>query len=248
VSEGALVAIGGGRGFGWASLDRIAQVLKQRNVYLGWTNNEVEARKRATELEERGHTVNLIRLNVMDDAVAVLRAALAQNGDSIEHLIFSTSLGKWSLLEEVNERNLRRTIEVMATSFPRVVLGLRDLFTNSSCVTCFSSHGGDQASVFYGAMGIAKAVMEEAVRLLDEEMGPTVRVNAVKAWIVDTESFRASPGWQATKTMTELRSPMGRMLLLNDIADAVEAVHVGALSVLRGAVLTVDGGLFHTIV
>jgi enoyl-[acyl-carrier-protein] reductase (NADH) len=101
---------------------------------------------------------------------------------------------------------------------------------------------------YYGPVGIAKACLEESVAVLADELAAVgTRVNALRPWVVDTQSARSAPSWPATETLTLALTPLGRMLSAADVAAAAAWLVSDSSVGVTGQVITVDGGLLNAL-
>jgi len=101
------------------------------------------------------------------------------------------------------------------------------------------------------AYSTSKAALLHAVRSAAiEHARDGVRINAVCPGIVDTPLLRQHLGTlddpEGAVAACERRSPIGRLLRPDEVAEALCFLVDGAASALAGAALTVDGGLIAT--
>jgi len=92
-------------------------------------------------------------------------------------------------------------------------------------------------------VGASKAALESMVRHLAAELGPRgVRVNAVSAGTVDTDALRHFPNREQMLQAARERTPAGRVLDPQDVANAVVFLCTDFASMIHGQTLVVDGG------
>jgi NAD(P)-dependent dehydrogenase (short-subunit alcohol dehydrogenase family) len=102
-----------------------------------------------------------------------------------------------------------------------------------------------------GAYSTSKAALLHAVRSAAVESARDgVRINAVCPGIIDTPLLRQHLSTlddpEAAVAACERRSPIGRLLRPDEVAEALCFLVDGAASAFAGAALTVDGGLIAT--
>jgi enoyl-[acyl-carrier protein] reductase III len=81
------------------------------------------------------------------------------------------------------------------------------------------------------------------VRHLASELAPRgVRVNAVSAGTVDTDALKHFPNRDTLLEESRQRTPAGRLIEPQDVANAVVFLCTEFASMIHGQVLLVDGG------
>jgi enoyl-[acyl-carrier protein] reductase I len=95
----------------------------------------------------------------------------------------------------------------------------------------------------YNVMGTAKAALENEVRQLASDLGrDNIRVNAISAGPLDTLSSRAISNYRDMKRVHAERSPMGRNITHDEVANTALFLASGMASGITGEVLHVDTG------
>jgi enoyl-[acyl-carrier protein] reductase III len=106
-----------------------------------------------------------------------------------------------------------------------------------------SSLGSTRVLENYILVGTSKAALESVVRYLAVELAPRgIRVNAVSAGVVETEALDYFPNREQMLKAATARTPAGRMVEPDDIADAVAFLCSADADMVRGQTLIVDGG------
>lgn len=110
-------------------------------------------------------------------------------------------------------------------------------------VIAVSSLGAVRAIENYAAVGASKAALESLVRHLAVEMAPCgINVNVVQAGAVDTEALRAFPNRSEILDSTLKRTPAGRLITPEDVADVVLLLCSDRAKMIQGQTIVVDGG------
>jgi enoyl-[acyl-carrier protein] reductase III len=92
-------------------------------------------------------------------------------------------------------------------------------------------------------MGAAKAALEALVRYLAVELAPHgVRVNAVAAGVIDTDSLRLFPNRDDLLRQTKNETPLGRVGTPDDIARVAAMLLSRDAAWITGQTIVADGG------
>jgi enoyl-[acyl-carrier protein] reductase I len=92
-------------------------------------------------------------------------------------------------------------------------------------------------------MGTAKAALENEVRQLASDLGTdNIRVNAISAGPLDTLSSRVISNYRDMKRVHAERSPMGRNITHDEVADTALFLASNMSSGITGEILHVDTG------
>ncbi len=99
----------------------------------------------------------------------------------------------------------------------------------------------------YNVMGTAKAALENEVRQLSWDLGrENIRINAISAGPVDTLSSRVIAGYRDMKRAHAERSPMGRNITHEEVANTALFLCSEMASGITGEVIHVDTG-YHVM-
>lgn len=165
------------------------------------------------------------RVGALD--VMVSNVAFSQVVHSIEELNkssldLSLAYSAWPLVDLV------QTSREILGGYPRYVIGI-------------SSLGADKCIDGYDMASISKAVLETLVRYLAYRLKRHgVRVNAVRPWMIDTASLRATFGDEVIELT---RQRLGNVFVdPRGVARACVALCSGLCDSITGQVITVDEG------
>ena len=145
----------------------------------------------------------------------------------------------------LNQKNIEMTLDVMANS---IVYWTQDLFKNNlltsgSQIFAMTSAGSHVQWKSYGAVSMAKAALESAVRQLAVELAPyKIAANSIQAGITDTEALRKIPGSETMIDGAVKSNPNKRLTLPEDVAKAVANIGLSDDTWMTGNTIRLDGG------
>ena len=236
---GATVLVtGGSRGIGRAIALRFAE-RGASTVAIGYLRNDKAAEATAEELRERGAEPVLVRGNVSSDRVLREVAALPP----LTALIHNAATGVIRPALEVEDKHWDWTLTANARALLSLAKAAAPRMPSGSSIVGLSSLGSQRVLDNYVLVGTSKAALESLIRYLAVELSPRgIRVNAVSGGVVETGALEHFPNREEMLEMARRRTPAGRMVAPEDIADAVEFLCSPGADMIRGQTLIVDGG------
>jgi enoyl-[acyl-carrier protein] reductase I len=156
----------------------------------------------------------------------------------------------WAPLEDLHAKvvdtsseGFSRAMEVSCHSFASLAKLCLPHMTQGGSLITMSYLGANEVVPHYGLMGPVKAALESLVRYMAMELGPQgVRVHAVSPGPIRT---RAASGIEYFETLMEeniRRSPLGRLVTLDEIAHLASFLCTDASSGMTGQTIYVDAG------
>jgi enoyl-[acyl-carrier protein] reductase III len=235
---GTVFVTGGSRGIGKAIALRFADLGAAR-VAIGYLRNDKAAEATAEELRAKGAEPVLVRGNVSSERVAnevaelgPLRALVHNAATGVIRPALETEDKHWDWTHHANARAL---LSLARAAAPQMPVG--------SSMVAISSLGSTRVMEDYVLVGTSKAALESLVRYLAVELAPRgIRVNAVSGGVVDTEALDHFPMKDKMLEMGLKRTPAGRMLEPEDLADVVAFLCSPEAEMIRGQTIVVDGG------
>ena len=237
--DGASVFVtGGSRGIGKAIALRFAQLGAAR-VAIGYLRNDRAAEAAAEELSAAGAEPVLVRGNVSSERVLREVAALGP----LTALVHSAATGVIRPALEIEKKHWDWTLDANAYALLALTKAAAPQMRPGSSIVAISSLGSARVLENYIVVGTSKAALESLVRYLAVELAPQgIRVNAVSAGVVETEALDHFPNKDEMVRRGIERSPTGRLVEPEDLANAVVWLCSPEAEMVRGHTLVVDGG------
>jgi enoyl-[acyl-carrier protein] reductase III len=237
--DGASVLVtGGSRGIGKAIALRFAELGAAR-VAIGYLRNDRAAEEAADEFRTAGAEPVLVRGNVSSERV--LREVV--DGGPWNVLVHAAATGVIRTALETEDKHWDWTLNANARALLSLTRAAAPTMPAGSSIVAISSLGSFRVMENYVLVGTSKAALEALVRYLAVELAPReIRVNAVSAGVVETGALDHFPNREQMLEMARTRTPAGRMVDPDDVAEAVVFLCSPGAEMIRGQTLIVDGG------
>jgi enoyl-[acyl-carrier protein] reductase III len=239
-----VLVTGGGRGIGRAVSTRLAAV--GATVIVNYLQNEEAAQATCEAIRAGGGSAESMAADVGDpNAVRTMFDEIRARHRRLDALVHSAALGRFQPLLEVRPAEWNIALRTNAHALlllTREALGL--LPEPGGRIVALSSLGSQRYVPFYGAIGASKAALESLVRSLAVELAPRgIRVNAVSAGLVDTETLHRFPQSETLRQAVVQRTPANRLGTADEVAEVVAFLVSDHSSWVYGQTLVADGGL-----
>jgi len=234
---------GGSRGIGRAICVRLAQ--QGARVCFNYLRNREAAAEAVKAISAVGPEPLEVRANVADDEhVGELFGTIRKEFGRLDILVSNAALGVLKPVTQLREKDWRWTMDINARALVALARESIDLMGDrGGSIVAVSSLGATHAIPFYGAVGASKAALESLVRhLAIENAAKGVRVNVVSGGAVDTDALKFFPNRETILKDSLARTPAGRLVTPDDMADAVLFLVSDLSKMIHGQTLIVDGG------
>jgi enoyl-[acyl-carrier protein] reductase III len=234
---------GSSRGIGRAIALSLADF--KVDVAINYLRHRERAEATAREIEARGARALVVKGNVArPDHVARIFSEIGEAWGALDILVSNAASGVLRPATELSLHHFHWTMDINAAALLPLVQGMLELPPGKGqVVVAVSSLGAIRAIPNYTAVGASKAALESMVRHLALELAPRgLRVNAVSAGTVDTDALTHFPNREEILEAARRRTPAGRLLTPQDVANVVIFLCTEYASMIHGQTLVVDGG------
>ncbi len=242
-TEKFLFITGGTRGIGKAI--SLSQAKPGTRLFLNFLRDDVAAEEVKKEAEKKGASVTLLQGNVADaESVAAMYEEIKKTTQRLDGVVHSAALGVFKPLHQLREKDWDISLDVNAKAFLFLVQNALPLMKkDGGRIVTISSLGARRFTPSYGAIGISKAALEDMVRYLAVELAPyKIHVNAVSGGLIETDSLKMFPQFEAMKKDYLSRTPGGRIGKPEDIAKVISFLLSSDADWIAGQTLVADGG------
>jgi enoyl-[acyl-carrier protein] reductase III len=235
----SVLVTGGSRGIGRAISLRFAES-GARRVAVSYLRNDKAAEETAEEIRKLGAEPLLLRGNLGDPEKT---RALLEEAGPLDVIVSNAATGVIRPFQELDEKHWDWTLNANARALFTIAREAAPTMPAGSSIVAISSLGADRVLDNYVLVGVSKATLEALVRYLAVELAPQdIRVNAVSAGLVETGALDYFPNREEMLGFYRERTPAGRLVEPEDVADAVCFLASPAAAMVRGQTLIVDGG------
>ena len=194
----------------------------------------------------------LLECDVSDDAnvesaFETLKAELGQVDVIVHSIAFANREDLGGPFIETPREGFRLALDISAYSLVSVARHAMPLMEDGGAIVTMTFQASNRVFPGYNVMGTAKAALENEVRQLSWDLGKqNVRINAVSAGPVDTLSSRVISGYRDMKRAHAERSPLGRNITHDEVANTALFLCSDMATGITGEVLHVDTG-YHVM-
>ena len=237
-----VLVTGGTRGIGRAISLQLARAGAQ--VVANYARNDEAAEALRSEALQQGLALEVLRADLtLPKGLAAVQERMQQCGDAVVSLVHCAATGVHRPFEELTAKHWDWTMTLNVRAFFELVKQLLPLLREGSAIVPVSSAGAVRAVPAYAAIGASKGALEALARHLAVELAPKgVRVNILAPGSVETQAWDAFPDKAQRLAEANKRSPLGRMVSLDEVASAAHFLCSPASRGMLGHTLVVDGG------
>ncbi len=248
MNDWALI-LGASSGIGRACVEHLAkQGINIYGVYLRKKQEHIDEIQNSLAKYNVKSVFKKANIAKEDNRIAIVEE-LAQLGNvRLKFFIHSVAFGTLKNMvgeQSLSNKNIEMTLDVMANS---LVYWTQDLFaqkllSKGSHILAMTSAGGRKNWSNYGAVSMAKAGLESAIRQLAIELAPAnISANAIQAGVTDTPALHKIPGADKMIKQSINANPHHRLTAPDDVAEFIALLCSYESSWLTGNIIRLDGG------
>ena len=258
------VILGGSGGFGFASVQKLAQ--HGMNIALLYRETSITEKSLKVKLSDIATTNNVsilpYNINALDKGVresVIQQFTSAGSSDKkrkVKLLLHSIARGNLKPLvtgdpgskevsDVLSDEDIRFTTYAMSNSlldWTKLLLQ-EELFHADARIIGLTSEGAHKYWEGYAAVSIAKASLESLAKYMAVEFSRFgLKTNLIQAGITDTSSLKKIPGSDMLVEIAGTRNPMGRITQPVDVANVIYFLCTDEAFWINGSIIHVDGG------
>lgn len=209
-----------------------------------FVRNQAAADQLKLVAEQEGLEIDLCRADLTSPkGLEQIEQTLDGKETPLSGLVYCAATGVHKPLSEFTLRHFDWVFALNVRAFLDLLLRIGKRLSEGASIIAVSSEGGVRAVPFYTLVGSSKGALESMARHLAAEFGPRgIRVNILAPGAVMTDAWDSMPDRDRRLEEARNRSPMKRLVTVEEVAFAAQFLCSDAASGISGDRLVVDGG------
>lgn len=233
---------GGSRGIGKAITLKLAS--EGADVIINYFRRTSQAEAAAQEARAMGVNAAIIKANVGEaEKIDAMFQEIESRYGKLDILINNAASGVPRPAMELDVKGWDWSMDINARAFLLCSQRAAKLMPQGGKMVSISSLGSRMVLPVYTSVGVSKAALEALTRYLAIELAPLkICVNGVAAGAVESEALKLYANDISLPFFSVQKTPAGRMVLPEDIANLVAFLCSEEAYMIRGQIITIDGG------
>jgi NAD(P)-dependent dehydrogenase (short-subunit alcohol dehydrogenase family) len=242
--QGMFLVTGGTRGIGRAISSQFGR--GGACVIANYLRDEKSALALRSIAEQEDLPIEVLRADLTTpEGLKQIEARVKQLNLPLCGLVHCAATGIHRKTDSLTGRHLDWTFALNVRALFELVSLFLPLFDRRASILAISSIGAIRAVPYYTAVGASKGALEALVRHLAAELAPRgIRANVLTPGAVATDAWKAIPDAEARLADAVRRSPIERLVTVEELALCAQFLCSPAASGINGQTLVVDGGTF----
>ncbi len=237
-----VLVTGGTRGIGRAISLQLAR--SGATVVANYARNDDTAQSLCAVALAEGLALETLRADLtLPKGLASVKERMERAQGQTVSLVHCAATGVHRPFDQLTSRHWDWTMALNVRAFFELVQGLLPLMKEGSAIVPVSSAGAVRTVPSYTAVGSSKAALEALARHMASEFAPRgIRVNILSPGSVQTDAWDAFPDKEQRLQDAARRSPLGRLVSVDEVALAAQFLLSPASCGMVGHTLVIDGG------
>lgn len=227
----------------------IAKAMHREGAELAFTYQNEKLKSRVEKIAEECGSSIVIPCDVStDENIESTFNALKESWDTLDCLVHAVAFApkeelKGSIVDNTTKEGSMIAHDISAYSLLAMARYARPMFTDTASVMTLSYLGAVSSIPNYNIMGMAKASLEAAVRLMAADLGPDgIRVNGISAGPIRTLAAAGIGDFRKMLDHVAENAPLRRNVTIEEVGNAAAFLCSDLASGITGEITYVDSG------
>ncbi len=227
----------------------IAKAMHREGAELAFTYQNDRLKKRVDKIAaELGSSIVIPCDVASDENIDATINELKTHWDSMDGVVHAVAFApkeqlEGSIVDNTTREGSMIAHDISAYSFLALARYARPMLNENSALLTLSYLGAAAAVPNYNIMGMAKASLEAAVRLMASDLGPqSIRVNAISAGPIRTLAAAGIGDFRKMLDHVAANAPLRRNVSIDDVGNAAAFLCSDLANGITGEITYVDSG------